>query len=147
MEEMTFESIHSDIEFENILEDSFSDFVRPYARRIPAEGELCEEFFQSYWELGKTDINRNNFKKVRSHKGVSMNLYFEETINAVKNVFLKIRHNNPAMAKRFCIFSLIHPAGVVVDASSKGNPHHYGLYKSDQFEFGLLNVIKVEDLD
>ncbi|MDQ1266230.1 MAG: hypothetical protein QG635_1382 [Bacteroidota bacterium] len=100
--------------------------------------------FVSNWEKGKRP--NNGCEDICSNKGISINIYNEESKQIVKKKFYNMYVNAPQYKPIYCSFKFKSEAGKVKSTPNKNDKYHYTFYKSDEFEIKKIDILETLNL-
>lgn len=141
------------MEFNNILSEhncdcldkATEDNTSHFAIKTMKENLRIQDF-QSYWEKGKRPDDNTNCENVCSLKGVSISIFNDITKDEVVNIYKELFPLAPKYKPYINVVKFYDSSGVVKHTPSDINIYHYDLYKSDTFDFSIVDVIQVNEL-
>lgn len=140
---MTFENLHSDINF-LCINDLEENTISVFCKKIK-QNELNISDFKSYWEKGKRP-RKNKQNDICNFKGISCNKLANDLSN--ESAIVKHYFNLRLFKKKYngnylCKFKTKKEAGVFFDNSKLSNPSHHNFFKSDNFSLEKIEVIEI----
>jgi hypothetical protein len=143
---MTFNQLHENIEC-NCVVNSAENTSNHFARNVSKTTKVKATDFRSHHERGKIQTD-NSCKTVCSYRGVSIDIWNEESKKKISDRLNRSHEISPGVKKVLLIFKLKKDAGQIEFSPTSDNPFHYDLYKADGFDsqshIEFIEVLKPE---
>ncbi|MEI7526860.1 MAG: hypothetical protein WCJ95_21105 [Mariniphaga sp.] len=127
------------------LDKAIEDNTSHFAIKTMKENLRVQDF-HSYWEKGKRPDDNRNCEKICSFKGVSISIFNDSTKDEVATIYKELFPLAPKYKPYLNVVKFYDSSGVVKHTPNDGNIHHYDFYKSDTFDFLIVDVIQVNEL-
>jgi hypothetical protein len=148
MREMTFDKIHTDIQFKCITNDMSQNVTDIFVRRV-GNAALSDKDFLSYREEGRK-LEDDTQKVICMSRGLSIlkieNNNEESILNTLRPTMkppINFKPRKKYKIKFFCKMRFKNNAGLVWKTPSKDNPYHHTFFKCDDFNMGDIEVLEV----
>ncbi len=142
------------MEFTNIRGDTDCDCLNGntnpseyvFARKIGKGKTPKDRDFKSHWEREKRPDDLNNCEEVCGMKGISIDRWDDESQTHVWNHYKTTFGLSPKAKNHLIIFELDPNSGLTKPTPFTGNPFHWDLYKSDEFDLTFVKVKEVRPI-
>lgn len=140
---MTFNNLHIDTDC-NCVGKAVEKLENIFARRVRSN-PLKENDFKSKWEKKHPYPGNSDCEVICSHKGVSINLFSDETKDAVIKKFVTRFTFSPGSTAFCCKFKFKQGAGKLKQTGLKDKSHHE-FFKCDTFSLKDLEILDYVDI-
>lgn len=143
---MTFNDLHKDLSCDCLADNSIAENTfDTFARRVRDAPPSLNDFASNYEKGHPT--RQDDCEYLCKHRGVSINKVKDEysEISLRSNWFAAVQFK-PRSPRMYCKFSLKKDTGKVWNKTSKSDPSHCTLLKSDQFTIEMIDIIEVSPL-
>lgn len=135
---MVFTSVTSDTNCTCLdgAKENYKDF---FARKIDKK-DVREKDFMSYWESKKFPDNMDDCNEVCGRKGISVDLWNDESNAEVMSKYIKTFGIAPQLKRFIMVFKMNQDAGIVKHTphqKSGFDKYHYDIFKCDAFDMGI----------
>jgi len=143
---MEFRKLHGDTAC-NCLTKAESNETDLFARKIN-KPFAREKDFDSKWEKGNVpfDLNPNDCRTVCGLKGISVNIWNENSQEHVIEKFVTTFRISPRHKDSILVFKFREQSGMVEFTPNRLDEFHYDFYKSDDFALDRIDKIQIINL-
>lgn len=139
---MKFGKINDDTECD-CLANAVQDIENVYARKINKPNVLDADL-RSHWEKGTR--SDDGCLRVCGLKGLSINIWNEESQDSTIAKFLTTFKITPKSKNSIFLFKFKENAGVVIYTPAKDDKFHYDFYKCDDFIISMIEGLEIKEL-